>query len=178
MMKKALFGAVVAGVVIGLFLAVTYKQDEIPSPLKVDRDNVLAGLVTCLSTDTCQLKRAVEKVEGQEFVDVYYKVPGKNISIKYMMEKGKPALTVVIIIDAENHLTVSDLKLSGFADVVAATEKGQTTVYGPISPGHLEDYETAQRLYELALQTAWDQVVPANMRKHLEENPDVQKFRS
>jgi len=170
-------GCLVVGILIGVSLPRLFPVDVAESPLKEDAGNVLSGLVGCIFADQCTLKRTVEDVHGRQMLGLYQKLPEKGLNIKYALEVDTGALSVVVVIDSKNQLSIVDINLDGVADAVVEVTDGKEVGFGPLDPAHLSDYLAAQLLYEFALQTAWDKLVPPKMQQHLRDNPDIERFR-
>jgi hypothetical protein len=179
MKMKKIFGFVavclVVGALIGVSLPPLFPSEE--RFLKEDAGNVLAGLVGCIFADQCTLKRTVEDVQGRQVLGLYQKLPEKGLNIKYALQVEAGALTVIVALDANNQLSITDTDLDGLADAVIEVSNGVAVTFGPLDPAHLLDYNAAQQLYEFALQTAWDKLVPPKLQQHLRDNPDVERFR-
>ncbi len=163
------------GIVIGLLLP---KPAEPESPLTAERENVMAGLLACLAADSCLEKRTVEMIEGQPIFGIYHKMPEKGVNIKYAFQTGALAMTVVIVKDSQNQLSISDIDMDGVADIVVEVTDGVVATFGPLDPAYQSDYMASQLLYELALQTAWEKLIPEMLRKSLVDNPDISRYPS
>lgn len=141
-------------------LVLKHNEDE-----KVEYGDMLAGVLACVSTDKCMVPSTVETFGGMKIPGVYLKIPEKGINIKYAFIND--GVSVVIIRDQEVQVSLNDFDLDGIIDVALVTEDGVVHRVG--DPAFNDSMVDAQILYEDALRTAWDKLVPKGIKRALRD---------
>lgn len=164
--------AVLAGALLAHF-SLQSSDTEVSDLVEGTPGYALNGLLMCIAADECNIKSTVEYVQGRRMLGLYQVLPEKGISIKYALQMEAAALTVIVVVDANNQLSITDADLDGVADAVISVADGKSNTFGPLDKDYVVNYVFAQMLYEYALQTGWDKLVPPKTRQHLRDFSEV-----
>lgn len=136
--------------------------------IEIDHNDAVAGLIACLSSNSCKVPVTIQDFKGVKVIGTYLKMPENGINVKYSIIDG--GFNIIVVEDDENQTSLTDVDLDGFVDAAFVTENGITHTIG--DPGYSETATEAQILYMSALTRAWERVIPEDIKKALLENPE------
>lgn len=143
-------------VLITIFVLFFYEGEE-----RVEYQ--LAGLMACVKKDNCQMRTTEESFSGLDFLGVYLKMPENNINIKYMVGNG--FVIVVVVVDQDNQVTLTDIGFDGEVDSIGLIKKGE------FSQPKNADFAFWQNIYNKSLHAAWERVIPDHIKEELKKMP-------
>ncbi len=153
--KHVKAAALFSFVFVAVFTLFFYEEETI--------EDHLAGLMTCVVLDNCNIPTTKDSVSGLDFLGIYLKIPENNLKIKYMVGNG--VVIVVLVSDELNQVTLTDIDFDGNVDLVGIIKKGD------VSKPSNEDVVFWQKMYSKSLQMAWERVVPNEIKEALKNMP-------
>lgn len=123
----------------------------------------LAGLIACVTLNTCEVPTTNDSFLGLDLLGIYIKIPEENINIKYMIGDG--VVIVVVVKDKDNQATLTDIDFDGNIDTVGLLKEGEI-----VQPSNTE-IDIWKTFYSKSLKVAWDRAVPADIKEMLKKMP-------
>ncbi len=183
MLRKVLF-FVSAIILVALgFLALSGQTKG--HEVRVD-DPRMAGLMSCMVKNICNIPRSVETISGIEVISLSYQESGEKVKILF---KGQKVFGINVRMKDGRQVVVDDLDLDGLVDLVYIDEgDGQPVIsFSTQDDSRVLESIMAQKVLHESLQSGWDNFVPDDIKDEIKRklaptatnpgSPDLERFK-